>query len=422
MIHPEIKEIEHIDLLKHEKIILNNGLPLYVIKGGKQPLLKVDVLFDAGKAQSKNPILPAAVNAMLNDGCRRYSSKEIAQIIDGKGAFYVPNIQKDFAQTSIYLLSKFAQDLLPLYMEMINESIFPEEEVLLYKNNMKQRFLVEQGKVNVQSNKAFVNALFGKNSIYADNTSPQDYDDLLRDEIVAFYEKRVENRPTGVIVSGLVDDKSLKELVDQFGDFDRADGVERQKQIVYGAAEDKENWIIIPGNNNQQVSMRIGIASVAPDHPDYWGLSLLSTVLGGYFGSRLNKVIREEKGLTYGIHSQITTLKKASFLSIHAELNAANWKEAYEAVLVIFEELKSTPISQRELDMVRRYIKGNLLQSVDGAFAFSSYLKNSIVFGLDQNRINQYISFLDSLRADQLMQLATQYLNEKSFYKIVAGV
>ena len=133
MIHPEIKEIQHIDLIKHQKIELKNGLPLFVINAGKQPLVKVDVLFDAGSSHNPNPVLPAATNALLNDGSRRYTAGEIAEIIDGKGAFYVPDIQKDFSQTSLYLLSKFTKDLLPMYLEMLNESVFPEDEIAMYK-------------------------------------------------------------------------------------------------------------------------------------------------------------------------------------------------------------------------------------------------------------------------------------------------
>lgn len=422
MIHPEIKEIEHVDLLKHEKIILKNGLPLYLIKAGKQELIKVDVLFDAGNVRSKDPVLPGAVNSMLNDGCKEYNSSQIADIIDGKGAFYVPDIQKDFSQTSLYLLTKFTKDLLGLYADMLNDSIFPEEELEIFKLNMKQRYLVEHEKVNVQSHQAFINALFGKDSSYADLVNANSYDTLHRNSLLDFYGERVQNKPKGIIVSGMVDDAALDEISKQFEQFELGNDVKNDDLIVYGDVASRGEWITIPGNNKQQVSMRIGRPTVAPNHPDYWGLSLLSTILGGYFGSRLNKVIREEKGLTYGIHSHISILKEASFLSIHAELNASNWEEAYTSVLEVFDDLKKNPISAQELNMVRKYIKGSLLQSLDGAFAFSTYLRNTLIYDLDQNRVNQYINYLDNVDSAEIMRLADQYLQEKSFYKIVAGV
>lgn len=422
MIHPEIKEIEKVDLLNHEKIILKNGLPLYLVQAGKQALVKVDVVFDAGNVRSKDPVLPGAVNALLNDGSRRFSSSDIADMIDGKGAFYVPDIQKDFSQTSMYLLSKFSGDLMALYVEMLNESTFPEEEVEMFKRNMKQRFLVEHEKVNVQSYQAFNNALFGEDSSYADLTKAENYDTLNRNEIIDFYTQKVQYKPKCIIVSGMADDASLAEICNRFEQYELEKVADNEKIIAYGDVASTKEWIKIPGNNNQQVSMRLGRPTVSNDHPDYWGLSLLSTILGGYFGSRLNKVIREEKGLTYGIHSSINKLKEASFLSIHAELNAANWEEAYSSVLDVFNDLKENPIPAQELNMVRKYIKGSLLQSIDGAFSYSTYLRNAIVYDMDINRVNEYIHFLDNVDSIELMNLAEQYLQENSFYKIVAGV
>lgn len=422
MIQPLIKEIESLDLLSYDKIVLANGLPVYFINAGKQALIKIDVLFEAGNVFSENPVLPGAVNALLNDGTVNFNSQQIAELIDGKGAFYMPDVQNDFSQVSLYLLNKFTKDLLPLLVEMINNSVFPQEEIEMYKRNMKQRFLVEYEKVNVQSYQHFNNALFGSNSIYADNTKAADYDHLQRDSIQAFYNDRVKKSPSHVIVSGMIDEKVRKEVIANFESFELKNNIASDRVLVYGDVAPKEDWIKIPGADNNQVSLRIGSPTITFGHEDYWGLSLLSTILGGYFGSRLNKVLREEKGLTYGVHGHITHLKHADYLSIHAELNAANWEEAYDSILDVFNDLKSNLIDASELEMVRRYIKGNLLQSLDGAFLFSTYLRNSLIYSMEDDRVNQYINYLDKVHPDDLIKLSEQYLNENNFYKIVAGV
>jgi predicted Zn-dependent peptidase len=422
MIQPEIKEISKVDLLKLEKRVLSNGLDMYIINAGKQDLIKVDLLFDAGNAYSKHPVLPGAVSALMNDGTSTYSSDQIADIIDGKGAFYVGDIQKDFSQCSLYLLSRFASDLLPLYYDMITDSIFPEGEVELFKRNMKQRFMVEHGKVNVQSNQAMINAVFGEDSRYADLAKAESYDTLSRTDMLSFYEERVKHSPQYIIVSGKVDDKLATTIARQFEKID----IQKRDQIhempVYGNVASREEWIRIPGKNNQQVSMRIAMPTLMPDHEDYYGLSLLTTILGGYFGSRLNKVLREEKGLTYGVHAHLTKLRRASVLMIHSELNADNWEEAYRAIIEVINDLKQKVISNEELEMVRRYIKGSLLHSIDGAFAYSNYHRNTLMYHLETDRINRYIHYLDKVSSVELKNLAEQYLIENNFYKIVAGV
>ena len=217
-------------------------------------------------------------------------------------------------------------------------------------------------------------------------------------------------------------DNELKDLIIQsFGSLKThsTDGSDLQ---VFGKASKPEEWIKIPGKNTNQVSMRLGKIALPREHPDYWVLSLLSTILGGYFGSRLNKVLREEKGLTYGVHSYISHVKESSFLSIHSELNRDNWEEAYAETVSVFNDLKTTLVSKEELEMVVRYIKGSLLQSFDGPFAQSNYLLTSLMLGLNKNRAHRYFDYLDRVKPDEIKTAAQNYLDENSFYKIVAGV
>jgi predicted Zn-dependent peptidase len=174
--------------------------------------------------------------------------------------------------------------------------------------------------------------------------------------------------------------------------------------------------------NTNQVSMRLGKITMPPEPTGFWELSLLSTILGGYFGSRLNKVLREEKGLTYGVHAYVTRLKYSAYLNIHSELNRDNREEAYRATLAVFNDLQTIPVKNEELQMVVRYIKGNLLQSVDGAFAQSNYLLTSLTLGLDRNRVHRYFDFLNNVSSEEILKAAQNYLEENSFYKVVAGV
>lgn len=418
---PTIKEIDKVVFLPIEEIELPNGIKLYMIDAGNQPVIKIDAIFDAGTAHYTNRVLPAAVNALLDDGTSGHSAGQLADLIDGKGAFFMAGCQMDYAKTTLFTLSRFAKDVIPTFIEMINDSVFPDEEVALYKARMKQQFLIQNERVNVQSNQALLNAMFGKDGAYGDPTSVSDYDKLTRNQIIEFYHGKIQQAPTMIIASGKMDNDLKALIISSFGELNIHSPKGSNPQI-FGTASKSEEWIKIPMKNTNQVSMRLGKKSFPQKHPDYWGLSLLSTILGGYFGSRLNKVLREEKGLTYGVHSYFTHLKDCSFLSIHSELNRDNWEEAYAETLVVFNDLKTTLIEKEELEMVVRYIKGSLLQSFDGAFAQSNYLLNSLTLGLDKNRAHHYFDYLDHVEPEKIKAIAQNYLDENSFYKIVAGV
>jgi zinc protease len=418
---PAIKDIDKVVFLPVEEINLSNGLKLYLINAGDQPVCKIDVVFDAGMANYKNRVLPSAVNALLNDGTSSHSAGQLADLIDGKGAFFMAGSQMDYAKTTLFSLSRFATDVLPVFIEMINDSIFPGEEVELYKANMKQQFLIQSERVNVQSIQALLNAMFGKDGAYGDPTSISDYDMLKRDQIFEFYREKVQHAPRMIIASGKIDN-DLKEFIIKSFSHLKIQSPKESVPKIFGSTSKPEEWIKIPGKNTNQVSMRLGRIGLSKEHPDYWVLSILSTILGGYFGSRLNKVLREEKGLTYGVHSYITHFKNSSYFSIHSELNRDNWEEAYAETLSVFDDLKTNLVEKEELEMVVRYIKGNLLQSFDGPFAQSNYLMTSLMLGLDKNRAHLYFDYLDHVTPEEIRVSAQNYLNENSFYKVVAGV
>ena len=420
---PALKAIDKVAFLPVEEIELPNGLMLYVIDAGVQPVCKIDVAFDAGTSCHRNRVLPSAVNALLNDGSSKHNAAQIADLIDGKGAFFMAGVQADYAIATLFTLSRFAADLLPVFLEIINDAVFPEDEISLYKSRMKQQFLIQSERVNVQSNQALLNALYGKSGAYGDPTCITDYDGLSQDKLVDFYKTRVQGSPQMIIASGKIDDKLKALLIQTFGNLNINPKEKGGPKIPITGKDmaSTANLIEIPGKNTNQVSMRFGKIALPRNHPEFWNLSLLSTILGGYFGSRLNKVLREEKGLTYGVHAFITHLKHSSFLSIHSELNRDNRDEAYEAILSVFENLKSQPVNKEEIEMVIRYTKGSLLQSFDGPFAQSNYLLTSRILGLDQNRAHHYFDFLNRVTPEEITVTAQNYLNEDTFYKIIAG-
>lgn len=418
---PIINDIEKVVFLPVEEIKLPNGLSLFIINAGDQPVCKIDAVFEAGTASYADRVLPAAVNALLNDGTSKHTAGQLADLIDGKGAFFMAGCQMDFAKATLFSLSRFAKDVLPVFLEMINDSVFREDEVELYKQTMKQQFLIQRDRVNVQSNQALLNAMYGKDGAYGDPTSENDFEALSVDNIKAFYRSNVKKVPRFFVASGKIDPELKTYLIQSLGSIEL-----NKKEIAleksYKILPTPKNWIKIKGKHSKQVSMRLGRVALPYGHPDYWNLSLLTTILGGYFGSRLNKVLREEKGLTYGVHAYITHLKFSSFLSIHSELNSESWEEAYAATLSVFDELKTELVLKEELNMVVQYIKGNLLQSFDGPFAQSNYLLTSLVLGLDKNRALDYFDFLDVVKPEQIRKTAQNYLDKNSFFKIVAGV
>jgi predicted Zn-dependent peptidase len=160
---------------------------------------------------------------------------------------------------------------------------------------------------------------------------------------------------------------------------------------------------------------------VPKTHPDYHALSILITIFGGYFGSRLMTNIREEKGYTYGIGSFVLTLKQASYLVISTEVGNEYIEPTLAEIAVEMRRLQTEPVSENELETVKSYLLGEFLRDFDGPFALAGSFKAINDFDLDYTFYDDALKVLRNITSAELLRLAQQYLNPEDFYTVVAG-
>ncbi|HEY4326231.1 MAG TPA: insulinase family protein, partial [Mucilaginibacter sp.] len=170
-----------------------------------------------------------------------------------------------------------------------------------------------------------------------------------------------------------------------------------------------------------QSAIRMGLPIINRTHPDFPALQVLNTVLGGYFGSRLMANIREDRGYTYGIGSGMSSLKHSGSLFIATEVGADVCRNAITEIEKEVNLLKSDLIPEDELSLVRNFMMGSLLGSLENVFSHADKFKNLYFSGLDYDYYDRYVSAIKTVTAVQLKQLAGQYLNVDQFYKVVVG-
>ena len=209
-ISPQINEIKKAEIIRASEIKLKNGISVYHINAGTQDLVKIEILFPAGLWQQPAPLVASAANAMLQQGTSKYSSKEIAEMVDYYGAFLETNITHDFSSLAIYSMNKHLASVLPIVNEIINDSSFDQNEWNVYLHNKKQSFIVNSKKVSFISQKKFAELLFGNDHPYGYNVSEKDYEDLKKEETYNFYKQFYGAKDTIVVASGNVTDVTLK--------------------------------------------------------------------------------------------------------------------------------------------------------------------------------------------------------------------
>lgn len=415
---PIFGQVENIELIKAQLLVLDNGLKIFSIDGGDQDLVRIEFIFaNAGYDVSK-PLQAFATNTMLNDGTSEFTSSQIADKIDYFGAFLQTEYNYDHSSVTLYSLNKHLAKTLPIVKAIISDSVFPQVELDTLIRNQKQKLSVSLEKNDFVSRKTFNNVLFG-DTLYGYDISDKDYDNLTQDQLKGYFNKAYQPKNCTVIISGKVKDETLK-LVDLLFGRDWLNMQEvSENRFQFSKSTGTEHYVEKP--EALQSAIRIGQIAINRTHTDFPGLQVLNTILGGYFGSRLMANIREDKGYTYGIGSALVSMKNAGYFFIASEVGADVCSFAMKEIEKEINILKQQPVSEGELDLVRNYMLGSMLGSLENALSHADKFKNIYFSGLDYDYYQRYIQIVRNISPDELLGLANTYFEFDTFEKVIVG-
>jgi predicted Zn-dependent peptidase len=417
---PQIKEITNFNLVKAEQLLFSNGLPVYFINTGDSDLIKVEWMFAAGNWYQTLPLVAFTVNNTLIEGTKKFKSREIAEITEYYGATLGYNVDKDNAYISIVTLRKHLPKVLEVVDEILKNAIFPEHELDIFIQKHRQQFLIDQGKVSSVARNNHARVLFGNHHPYGYHVQERDFGSISRLSLTEFYKTNYHSGNCRIIASGKVTDAELKVLSNFFGE--AAWGMPNSNYSPRFLPEtENSHTLFVEKPDAVQNAIRIGKLIGNKLHRDYVGLSVLNCILGGYFGSRLMKKIREEKGYTYGISSLLVSLVNSGFLTIVTEVGAEVTKQALQDIYVEMERLRNEPVNPDELNRVKNYMLGEIVRMFDGPFAQAESLISLLEYNLDYNYFDILTNTIRTITADQLLSLAQKYLAPETFRQVVVG-
>lgn len=265
----------------------------------------------------------------------------------------------------------------------------------------------------------FFESVFGPFHAYGRQVYEKDFEGMSPTLLKDFHSKFYTPEEMTVIISGRIHKDTVGLFEKYFGEL-RSNKVKTEDpgNVIRGDAKKK---IHIEKEGAVQTAFRIGSSTINKRHPDYPGLKFLNVVLGGYFGSRLMKNIREEKGFTYGIHSSVSSFDLSGFKVISTEAGK-NYREQVAAE--IYKEirlLQTKTIENEEIEVVRSYMSGEMVRMFDGPFAIAESFRAVWEFGLDYNYFIRMMNTIRTITPDEILRLANTYYNIDDLYEITAG-
>jgi predicted Zn-dependent peptidase len=413
-LQPELKEIDKIDFVTLRHFDVTANAKLYFMKDVSDETSRLDLYFTAGTTLA-NPVVSSLVNGLLLSGTSTKSSIQINEQIDTLGGFYESSVSHENAVVSIYALRENLLSILRIVADAIANVAFLDSEVKELISDRKQRFLVNMEKVNFLAQRQFQERIFA-NSSYGNLVQIADFDCVSSQELREFYNDNYLNGLEKVVVVGNLQQDHIDEIIDIVGAWAKP-----QKTIFPGQFSNIKGASHLVKEGALQTAIRVGRILFNKTHPDYCDFTVLNTILGDYFGSRLMSNIREDKGYTYGIGTLLGELHETGYFVIATEVG----RDVKDATLIEIQmeisRLQTELVGTEELLLVKNYMIGQLLKSADGPYALTDLFLGVETFGLNLDFYNKSIDAINNITPERIQELAIKYLKWEEMTVVSAG-
>lgn len=405
--------------LRSAETTLDNGLRVLAVRKHGVPIveMRLRIPFLSGKAA--HPAQATLLAEAILTGAGDLDRSGLAAAIQGLGADVSVSVDADRLVVGGNVLATNLQPLLGLVASVVCDPTYDKDEVATERARMVEKLTIARSRPTVVANEALSLRMWGEHP-YALDLPDADAVAAVTPAALRSLQKRYV-RPEGallVLVGDLPPANMLELAADAFGSWAGAPTTARVPALPRpeGGA-----LMVIDRPGSVQSSIRMGRAALDRLDVDYPALHLANLIFGGYFSSRWNENIREDKGYTYGPHSRIEHRVLGSALTLEVEVATEVTAPALLETWYELGRISSLPVTEAELESVRQYAIGTLALSTATQSGLASTLSALSAFGLGLDWITQYPARLLATTVEDVSAAAERFFTPTGFTSVVVG-
>jgi predicted Zn-dependent peptidase len=170
-----------------------------------------------------------------------------------------------------------------------------------------------------------------------------------------------------------------------------------------------------------QSELRVGHLGIDRAHPRYFAAMVMAAVLGGVFGSRLNRRLREELGYTYGARCAFDPRRSTGPFTASTAVQTEVTVDAIRELIGQLERIRSDPPTESELAEVRDYLVGVFPLRFETTSGIASALEPLAIYGLPDDYWLTYRTNLEAVTVDQVQAAAAELVRPDEALILLTG-
>jgi zinc protease len=402
---------------------LENGLTVYLVERHELPIVSVQLLTLAGGAANPadQPGLAGITAALLTEGTAKRSAEQIANEASLLGTDLRSTSDTDTAQLAISLLSKHVGRGMELLADSLEHPAFPATDLERIRANRLTSLLQQQDNPVQLALRAGLLNLFG-------SASPYGYDALgtasslhaiTRDEIAAFHASHYGAKSSLLELTGDVTPVEARKLADEaFGKWTSGAAPVALPQAP--AVPERKILLVDKPGSPQTALLAFGVG-LPRNSADYPAVTVMNTMLGGLFSSRINMNLREEHGYTYGAFSFFRFYRGTGPFIAGAQVRSDVTAPAAEQLFKELDGIHTKPLTDAELRLAKDSIIRSLPGSFESADSVNGQLADLWTFNLPLDYYTKLPAQIEGVTSADAQAAAAKYIHPENLLVIAVG-
>ncbi len=400
-------------LPEHRRQKLANGLTVHVIKRGPLPLVAVRLVIRAGDIGDTRGRLGLADFAarLMRRGAAGKSADVLSEEIEFLGATLSGYAEEERSVIAFNSASKHLTCALELISQVVLKPEFPDREIELSRRRSIAQLMNEFDDPSALADRALARAVWGDHPYGNEMQSGRaDLEAFRRADLVKFHAERLGPKVAHLFVVGDAEFDQVVALTEKyFGGWQGGPELDPVAPEWSGVAR-KGEVIIVDKPDQSQVQFRIGARGTKRGHPDLYPVTVMNSVLGGGFTSRLVSEIRVKRGLSYGASSTFENLGVAGMFELSSFTKTENVNTLIDVTLAEVAKLRKKGASPKEVDTTKRYIVGLFPSRLETNESLASVLADVENYNLPPAWVEQYRENIDAVTVKQVKAAAEKHL------------
>jgi zinc protease len=185
--------------------------------------------------------------------------------------------------------------------------------------------------------------------------------------------------------------------------------------------EPTRRLVIVNKPDAVQTEIRVGHLAIPRKHPDFMAMDLAVKILGGEGSNRIQRVLRSERGLTYGASADIQALKRTGDISAETDTRSETTVEALRVIVDEFSRLQRERVHGRELADAQAYLAGSFPLTIETPDAIAAQVLNALFYELPLSEVETYRERVNAVTPEDIQRVARQYLKPDRLSVVLVG-